>query len=218
MNKKYAILGVVYLVLCAICLLIGYWPKDYSDPVQPLFTDPPDFVELRSVNPDIDAWLQIPGTPISFPVLQREGDDSFYLSHNSAGEKSKAGAIFTESSNSRDFSDPLTVVYGHRMNSGDRFGQLESLFDEAGFDANQSITLYLPDEVRNYEIFGAVTYSNSHILSENSDFLREIRSAPGLFREESFPEAGDRIIVLSTCTGWRDSQRFLVLAKCSPIQ
>ena len=29
------------------------------------------------LNPDIYAWIRIPGTKVDYPVLQREGDDGY---------------------------------------------------------------------------------------------------------------------------------------------
>ena len=40
---------------------------------------PVDFEELKKINPDIYAWLTIPGTAIDMPILQKEGDVSYYL-------------------------------------------------------------------------------------------------------------------------------------------
>ncbi|MCR5088453.1 MAG: hypothetical protein K6C08_02935, partial [Oscillospiraceae bacterium] len=46
-----------------------------SDP----YVSPVRFSDLRFYNPDIYAWLFIPGTDISLPLLQHSSDDSFYL-------------------------------------------------------------------------------------------------------------------------------------------
>ena len=61
------------------------------------YVSPIDFASLQAQNPDIYGWLRIPGTEFDFPLVQRQGDDSFYLTHDSDGNESSAGAIFTES-------------------------------------------------------------------------------------------------------------------------
>ena len=86
-----------------------------------------DFAELSSINPDIYAWIRIPDTQIDYPVLQREEDDTYYLRHNSSGRYAFAGSIYTEEANSRDFKDPMTVLYGHNMRDGSMFQNLHFL-------------------------------------------------------------------------------------------
>lgn len=92
-----------------------------------------DFAELSSINPDIYAWIRIPDTQIDYPVLQREENDTYYLRHNSSGRYAFAGSIYTEEANSRDFKDPMTVLYGHNMRDGSMFQNLHFFEDETFF-------------------------------------------------------------------------------------
>lgn len=62
------------------------------------YVSPIDFASLQKENPDIYAWLRIPGTEFDFPILQRAGDDDYYLTHDSDGNDNSMGAIFSESS------------------------------------------------------------------------------------------------------------------------
>ena len=41
---------------------------------------PEEYRELKANNPDVYGWLTIDGTEISVPVVQKAGDNSFYLS------------------------------------------------------------------------------------------------------------------------------------------
>ena len=96
-------------------------PPESSQPeaTEEPYVSPIDFASLQGQNPDIYGWLRIPNTEFDFPLVQREGDDSFYLTHGSDGEENPAGAIFTESAyNSTDMEDPVTVAYGHQMHRG----------------------------------------------------------------------------------------------------
>ena len=83
--------------------------------------------ELCALNADAYAWLEIPGTGISQPILQSSIDDEYYLTHNAAKEEAEDGAIYTETANDIDFSDGNTVIYGH--NTLDRFGKLLSTLE-----------------------------------------------------------------------------------------
>lgn len=76
---------------------------------------PVKFGELQSVNPDVYAWITVPGTEIDYPILQHPSDNSYYLMHNIDGSYGYPGCIYTENLNSKDFTDNNTVIYGHNM-------------------------------------------------------------------------------------------------------
>lgn len=190
---------------------------------------PMDFEELKAYNPDIYAWITIPGTAVDYPVVQRAGDNSYYLTHNTDGEESAAGAIYTEDYNSRDFMDPNTVLYGHNMRNGSMFRSLHSYMDRSFFDENREVIIYLPDAILRYEIFAAYLYDSRHLLL-NFDFedpevfagyLEEIR---GIRDMNSFIDtsievtAEDRILTLSTCYKGMDDRRYLVQAVLVSIE
>lgn len=187
-----------------------------------------DFASLYDVNPDICAWIEIPGTKVDYPILQSPTDDTKYLHTAYDGSEYIGGAIFTEVTyNSNDFNDPVTLIYGHTMRAGTMFGQLQSVYsDSVSFAEHNEIILYLPDEVRRYQVFAAVPYDTKHILytydfSNNywyKNFFKsigEIRSLDAQFDETVSIEPGDRVIILSTCITGNNSKRFLVMAVLS---
>ena len=83
-----------------------------------------DFETLQAENSDIYAWIQIPGTLVDYPILQHPTDDSYYLNHTPEGVSGLPGSIYTESVHPKDFSAPLTVIYGHNMRNDTMFGSL----------------------------------------------------------------------------------------------
>ena len=58
-----------------------------------------DFGVLKSENPDIFAWLYLPGTGIDHPVLQSGEADDYYESHDAFGQENGKGALYTELAN-----------------------------------------------------------------------------------------------------------------------
>ena len=148
-----------------------FQPTEEPQSSQPEATEEPyvspiDFASLQEQNPDIYGWLRIPNTEFDFPLVQREGDDSFYLTHGSDGAENPAGAIFTESAyNSTDMEDPVTVAYGHQMHAGTMFGKLQATYSrENALEDYGEIIVYLPDREYHYQVFAAVPYDNRHIL------------------------------------------------------
>ena len=185
-----------------------------------------DFDKLKKINPDIYAWLSIPGTGVSYPILQRAGDDSFYLNHDMYGNESKYGAVYSQSEyNANDFSDMGTVLYGHRVNSYDMFGQLQTIYsDAATFGLYPDIYIYMPDQTLHFTIFAAVPYDDRHILY-NYDFdnaywydkfldsIYAVRRFGANFNQDIEVSTDDKLLVLSTCLqGTTGGDRFLVLA------
>ena len=199
--------------------------EDFPLPTEAPYISPVDFEALRSVNPDIYGWLEIENTNISYPIVQSPTDDTYYLDHNSDRKYSAGGAIFSESQyNSGDFADPVTILYGHHMQSGAMFGRLQQYYSDASFFAdNQFITVYTPEAEMKYGVFAALPYSNDHILYYNDftdskvfdsffDTLFNARDLSAHFNRDYAPEAGDRVLILSTCLAGNNTRRFLVMA------
>ena len=122
----------------------------------------PECAALREINPDIYAWMDIPGTGISFPILQSAEDEYYYLSHNESKEADDAGCIYTEYFNRKDFSDPNTVIYGRNVDG--RFAQLHQYQDRDFFDTYRTVNIYLEDRVLSYQIFAAYNYDDRHLI------------------------------------------------------
>lgn len=251
MKRCWYLIGGTLLALAVLLLLAELWPppkpsaaeeavqaavsaREQEPEGNPLpadetpepYVSPVDFASLQTSNPDIYAWLYVPGTEINYPILQREGDDGYYLQRNSQGQPDKNGALFTESAyNSRDFSDPVTIIYGHHMRSGAMFGNLQKDYSAAdSLEERGEIVVYLPEEEIRYQVFAGVPYSGIHILHYYDfsipvvyeAFLNEIHSIRELNANvrpdvEVGPE--DQLLILSTCLQGNNKNRYLVLAK-----
>ena len=199
---------------------------DTSTDETPPYESPIDFASLQAVNPDVYAWLDIPDTAISYPVLQHPEDDAYYLRRNIEGKDATEGVLFTEKTyNSTDFTDPATIIYGHQMKSGTMFGTLQQTYsDPESFAQHQEIVVYLPESEKHYTVFAAVPYDKWHILY-NYDFSNSrhfwafldtvfsTRSIDAVFAEDVTVEENDHLLILSTCLKGNSDKRYLVLAK-----
>ena len=191
------------------------------------YVSPIDFASLQAQNQDIYGWLRIPGTEFDFPLVQRQGDDSFYLTHDSDGNESSAGAIFTESSyNSTTMEDPVTVAYGHQMHAGTMFGKLQETYSqENALEDYGEVIVYLPEKELHYQVFAAVPYDNRHILynydcTDSRRFntflnsIYEVREIGAQFASDVTVSTDDKVLALSTCLAGNSQRRYLVLAVC----
>lgn len=70
-------------------------------------------------------WIIIPGTNINYPVMWKEKDNSYYLSHDIYGNESTHGTIFYDGSR-EPYSNHVTVLYGHCMRDGSMFNNLHN--------------------------------------------------------------------------------------------
>lgn len=185
--------------------------------------NPINFEKLQEINSDLYAWIRIPDTNIDYPIAQREGDDSFYLSHDMYQEPRFAGCIYTEDCNSKDFMDPNTVIYGHNMKNQSMFQNLHLFSDPDFFESHPDVYIYTPGGVLKYEIFAAYTYDDRHIMNsfDFSDpqvfqqYLNEvfsIRSMDANIRSDVSVTVDDHIITLATCIGGQTQSRYLVQA------
>ena len=251
MSKKRAkkkVLKAVYVLLVVLCLLciIGmllYLRRDHKEEevaeeqhteVVEQYVDekaeeekaelPIDFASLQQINPEIYAWIRIPDTNVDYPILQREGEDqSFYLDHDMYGEEQKAGSIYTECYNSKDFTDPNTIIYGHNMKNGSMFHNLRYFSEADFFEEHEELYIYLPDKILTYRIINSYEYDDRHILGTYDfsdeevygEYLEEImnpRSMYTMVREGCELTTEDRIITLSTCVANKPNNRRLVQA------
>lgn len=123
-----------------------------------------DFAMLQEKNPDIFAWLHIPGTGIDMPVLQSHVSDEYYITHDVMGEENSTGALYTEMPNLMNMCDFNTVIHGDDLSEDAPFKPLHNFEDADFFDKHEEFYLYLPDNVLTYEIFAAYYDEGSDIL------------------------------------------------------
>ena len=83
---------------------IGNIPEDPEAP----FTI--NWEALKKENDQIKAWIIVPDTNISYPIVQGT-DNDYYLHHTFGKQENYAGAVFIDYHNKPDFSDNNTLIY-----------------------------------------------------------------------------------------------------------
>jgi len=170
------------------------------------------------VNGDVLGWISIPGTNISYPLLQAE-DNTWYLWHNWDGVENLAGSIFYECKTNPDRSDFNTIIYGHRMGDGSMFSELHKYKEQAFYD--EYAYVYLADETGQYRYRIYASYEvpvdgSAYWLGSFGEEYREYFLQDGLYRSvlntDVTPTTEDQILTLSTCTGNGHENRWVVQA------
>ena len=179
------------------------------------------FESLLSLNDETVGFLQIDEV-LSLPVVQRENDNSYYLSHSFEREESNAGTLFLDGSNLLVPEDQNLIIYGHNMKNGTMFHVLIG-YDDLSFLRKHPLvqfdTIY---ENRTYVPFAVMSVAveadsagyldfRRFIFDEDEfdNFVRELRG----LSKYSIPvdvSYGDEMLLLVTCEYTRDNGRFVV--------
>lgn len=171
-----------------------------------------DLDALREVNPDVIGWIFMPNSQVNYPIVQGE-DNQYYLEYTWNNQKSIAGSIFLEATNSADFSDCRSILYGHNMANMSMFAILHNYTTEYYIGKFPYVYLVTDEGVLRYEIYS--TYKadvESKTYALNLD-QRMMASFIQMTLDESELDLGitpadtDRILTLSTCTGNYESRR-----------
>ena len=194
---------------------VPVWQDPYAQALKDM-----DFSALRQQNPDVLGWILIPGTRVSYPVVQGT-DNSYYLDHTWRGGKNSVGAIFMDYRNSGDLSDFNTIIYGHRMNNRSMFGTLSQYKSRSYWQAHPYVYLTDDSGTHRYEIFAAGEVSvdsDVYRLGLRSDSSRQsfLDSCLALSALNTgvTPHTYDKVLTLSTCTGNGHATRWVVQAVC----
>ncbi len=194
-----------------------------STQVNELPDNPIDFNYLKGVNDEIYAWIKIPSTKVDYPIVQSRVDDNFYLERSIQKQPLKAGSIFSQSHNRTDFSDPVTVLYGHNMRSGQMFANLHFFEDPVFFKENEFFNIYTPGHILTYRIVSSFKYDNRHIMnsfdfSKSADleeFQKTVLSPSSVVknvRDGVTLNSDSKLVVLSTCmSSSQKNSRYLVV-------
>lgn len=242
MSKKKLFWGLILIICMLICIgatiyIVLYFsggsaPTEYTNQTTPSSSENAlvinaenhniNWEQLNEDNKDIYSWIYIPNTNVDYPIVQpaQNESDDFYLKRNIKKEYEFAGSIYSEKQTSRDFSDPVSLIYGHNMLNGSMFASLHKFEDKDFFKKNKYIYIYMPHRKLTYKIYAAYVYDDRHIL--NSFDFTDDKILLDYFNYTLNPDSmtkntrkvkldlNSKIITLSTCTNGAKNTRYLV--------
>lgn len=180
----------------------------------------PSFDELLAINEDVVGWVTLDNTNIDYPVLQGE-DNLEYFNKDIFGNFSLGGSIYLDSRNDPNFEDDYSLLYGHFMERGRMFGDLELYREERFFENNQTGSLMTPEEVYDLEIYATLVVGatdeeifNPTMWNENLEDLIEFANENALYINEAAIEGNEKpkVLAFTTCTTEFTDARTVVLA------
>lgn len=175
---------------------------------------------LMKKNKDVRAWLTIDHTHIDYPVVQGHYDYE-YLNKDVFGDYTLSGSIFMSTTNNPHFQDPYTLIYGHHMEAGAMFGDIDKFLDRSFFEKNTKGKLYTLDHVYKITIFACVSCDayDSHFYSQEAQVTKNLPALEHYIQRKSINyramnlKNGDHIIGLSTCADTKTNGRYILFGK-----
>lgn len=174
---------------------------------------------LREVNEDVLGWIRIPDTKIDYPLMHGD-DNDFYLHHTWERESNSVGSIFLEHTNAPNLTDFNTIIYGHNMNNGSMFAELEHFALQKHWQGHPYVYIVTDAGVYRYEIFAfyradvdSLTYSLNPTRDDTKEKFFKLALDTSWIDTGIQPEITDRVLTLSTCSGADYSSRYVVQAR-----
>jgi len=176
--------------------------------------EPPYLDDLVEINPDTAAWITIYNTNIDYPVMQGE-DDMEYINKDVYGKFSISGSIFMAARNSKDFSDPYTLTYGHHMENGSMYGDVMKFKVKRFFDENDTGVLIMANKVYDLKVmacletdaYDSMVYHSEKSEAEVKDFLSYVKDNAMYWHDRKY----EKVIALSTCDTATTSGRTVLI-------
>lgn len=222
-ESKKIVWTVFFAVLGAAVLVLGYLlikdiiilnRAETSDEIMMLKGNIP---ALKEINSDVVGWIAVDGTNIDFPLLQ--GDTNMkYVSRDIYGANCLSGSIFLDSTNALD--DSFLLIYGHHMEAGKMFGDIDKYLDESFFDSHRRGELVTVDGILSIDFFAfLVTETGDEIIFRPQgrtaeEVIEHVENDARYGRDVSVNDGG-QIIALSTCGQEYDNQRYVLVGTIS---
>lgn len=106
-----------------------------------------DWAKQQKKSPDLIGWVSVPGTKVSYPIVQApESDPSYYLDHNSHKDWSAWGCPYLAADRAEaGLLSSVPVIYGHHMNDGSMFSKLAEYTDKGWAKKHRKILVQTPE-------------------------------------------------------------------------
>lgn len=174
---------------------------------------------LQETNPDIIGWIRIPGTALSYPLLQPDNNE-YYLKHTYNNIYSDFGSVFIDAN--CNMGSANTIIYGHNMKNQSMFGTLRNYFTKGQeyLEEHPYIYIVYNNAEYRYQIISAIVvetddlvYTYNFFSDEDKEaWFESISNRSLLSIERENGELG-HFITLSTCTSRTETERRVIIAE-----
>lgn len=173
--------------------------------------------KLQSINGDVVAWIRIPDSNISYPVVKGRTNNE-YLRTNIYKKHSRGGVPFIDSSIREPFNCVNTVIHGHNLMNGMMFSQLKNYNNLEFAKKHNKIYIYFPSgEKRIYKVYSFHTVHSQNgkvydfYATDPFEYKEAMDSHNSLKTNVKITE-NSQILTLSTCTNRDKDDRYVLHA------
>lgn len=171
------------------------------------------WAKAYAANQDFVGWLNIPGTNISYPIVQGE-DNSEYLYLDFNRTNTKYGNPFMDYRNNIKELDKNTIIYGHHMRDNMIFAPLKEYTNPSTFKKSPIIEFSSLYEDYTFKIYGVFVtnafpeQNNGYVFNfmytsfgSDENFMEYIEQVDmrKLYTTGVDIRPDDKIITLNTC-------------------
>lgn len=183
-----------------------------------------DYANLYNLNSDVVGWMQIEGTKINYPVMQKPESVDYYLYRNFYKEDSTHGCLYVRETCDVEAPSDNVTIYGHKMKDGSMFAALHEYIEKAFWEKHRFIRFDTLKQYNTYEIisvfrttasedgFAYHEFVDASDEAEFNDYVATCKQL-SLYDTGVTAEYGDKLITLSTCEYSQADGRLVVVAK-----
>lgn len=181
-------------------------------------------INMYNINNDFAGWLNIPDTPIDYPVMSTPDNPNYYLRKDFNKNYSVSGTPFIGDGLNTDTKS--FIIYAHHMKNKKMFGSLEDYRNIEYKNTHEFIYFNTLNGNKIYKVVGAF-YTQ---IDQDKDFFRyydycgnlnadkmnefiKLLSKYSIYKGNSDINTNDKVIMLSTCSYYAKNGRFVIVAK-----
>lgn len=223
---------IVSVIIFAVCFVVLIHWYSESKNAEKEISELSSIVTTESKDEELDdkktkdirycvAWLEIPGTDIDYPVMQKPGNPEYYLRRNFKGEYSYSGTPFLDAGCSVSTSQNL-IIYGHNMKDGTMFSDLMKFKDLNYCMEHQDIKLTVGGITNEYKLYAICVVDSSdgwytfkgQVSEDNfTELISHIKNTSSYISNTQQAVYGDNFITLSTCDYSTQDTRLILIYK-----
>jgi sortase B len=182
-----------------------------------------DWEGLKSVNPDVIGWINVPGTRVDYAICQAPKEDpQKYLHTDLQGNYNVYGVPYLdwEMKTLGSFDARSCLIYGHHMINGTMFSDMAKMAKEEYAREHQQILLMRPEGNRELKVVAVnvvnankekvyPTFATEEMLQE---YMQEKLGECEVILDAELATSASRIYSFVTCSYGQKNERTIVYA------
>lgn len=186
-----------------------------------------EYRPIQKENSDFAGWIQIEGTHVDYPVMQKVDHVDYYLNRDFYGAENLNGTLFMDARTNLIDRSTNIIIYGHNMKSGQMFGDLKKYLDQDFFEQHRTVKFDTIYAKGTYEIFAVcrakvryqdeegfryydfIDAQNEASYQEFMDYIEQV----SVFADSKLPSYGEELLTLSTCNNYVEGGRLFLVAR-----